>query len=89
MRKVTWLHFEIHLFTGLCIVKEEYDLPHQVWHCADADFLAFKQQIEGEPDMLPSAEVQLDVKEQEKKAALLSGMHLPSASKKCVAAPVH
>ena len=40
---------------------------------ADADFIAFKQQVEGEPEMLPSAEVQLDAKEQERKAALVAG----------------
>lgn len=39
----------------------------------DADFIAFKQQMEGEPEMLPSAEAQLDAKEQEKKAAHESG----------------
>ena len=33
---------------------------------ADADFIAFKQQAEGEPELLPSAEVQLDLKEQAK-----------------------
>lgn len=37
--------------------------------CAtDADFLAFKQQVEGDPELLPSAEVQLDLKEQARKA---------------------
>ena len=40
---------------------------------ADADFIAFKQQMEGEPEMLPSAEAQLDAKEQERKAALVAG----------------
>lgn len=34
----------------------------------DADFIAFKQQMEGDPELLPSAEVQLDLKEQAKKA---------------------
>ena len=35
---------------------------------SDADFIAFKQQSEGDPEPLPSAEVQLDLKEQPKKA---------------------
>ena len=37
-----------------------------VW-TADADFMAFKQQAEGDPELLPSAEVQLELKEQAKK----------------------
>ena len=36
-------------------------------HIADADFIAFKQRTEGDPELLPSAEVQLDLKEQAKK----------------------
>lgn len=35
---------------------------------ADTDFIAFKQRMEGDPELLPSAEVQLELKEQEKKA---------------------
>ena len=38
-----------------------------VW-TADADFMAFKQQADGDPELLPSAEVQLELKEQAKKA---------------------
>lgn len=34
----------------------------------DADFIAFKQQMEGDLELLPSAEVQMDLKEQAKKA---------------------
>ncbi len=43
---------------------------------ADADFVAFKQQMEGDPELLPSAEVQLELKEQEKKA--VAGKHQQS-----------
>lgn len=52
-----------------------HDPPSVVWLSvhADADFIAFKQQMEGEPEMLPSAEAQLDAKEQERKAALVAG----------------
>ena len=35
---------------------------------SDADFIAFKQQVEGEHEFLPSADVQLELKEQAKKA---------------------
>ena len=35
---------------------------------ADTDFIAFKQRMESDPELLPSAEVQLELKEQEKKA---------------------
>ena len=40
---------------------------------ADADFIAFKQHTEGDPELLPSAEVQLDLKEQAKK--VLAGLY--------------
>lgn len=37
--------------------------------CAtDVDFIAFKQQMEGDPEFLPSAEMQMDLKQQAKKA---------------------
>ncbi|KAL3140973.1 hypothetical protein ABBQ32_005495 [Trebouxia sp. C0010 RCD-2024] len=42
--------------------------PREGTYENDADFIAFKQQIEGDPELLPSAEVQLDLKEQAKKA---------------------
>ncbi|KAL3153031.1 hypothetical protein ABBQ38_012055 [Trebouxia sp. C0009 RCD-2024] len=42
--------------------------PREGTYENDADFIAFKQQMEGDPELLPSAEVQLDLKEQAKKA---------------------
>ena len=35
---------------------------------ADADFIAFKQQAEADLELLPSAEAQLELQEQQKKA---------------------
>ena len=48
-----------------------------VW-TADADFMAFKQQVEGDPELLPSAEVQLELKEQAKKALTGNACSNPS-----------
>ncbi|DBA87338.1 TPA: hypothetical protein ACH3X1_004392 [Trebouxia sp. C0004] len=42
--------------------------PREGTYEIDADFMAFKQQAEGDPELLPSAEVQLELKEQAKKA---------------------
>lgn len=46
---------------------------------ADADFMAFKQHTEGDPELLPSAEVQLELKEQAKKALTGTACRQPHA----------
>ena len=43
-------------------------MPSMMIVAADTDFIAFKQRMERDPELLPSAEVQLELKEQEKKA---------------------
>ncbi|KAL0027409.1 hypothetical protein WJX79_009534 [Trebouxia sp. C0005] len=50
------------------VPREKAKDPREGTYENDADFMAFKQQAEGDPELLPSAEVQLELKEQAKKA---------------------